>query len=111
MVCFQTKNPNLGKILEGLRMKNVCVFYDHLEYFTAIWYSLWSFGILFTFWYVWTKKNLATLPGHGSSFFNFKMFFRPKDLSDQMCDTQKRNIPRAVDMYICTHNDHVVAYV
>jgi hypothetical protein len=27
----------------------------------AIWYSLWSFSILFPFWYVWTKKNLAAL--------------------------------------------------
>jgi hypothetical protein len=43
--------------------------FDHLEYFMAIWYnlrqlcsySLWWFGIFFTFWYVWTKKNLATL--------------------------------------------------
>jgi hypothetical protein len=44
-------------------MQNVVIFYDHLEYFAAIWYSLWPFGIvcghseyLFTFWYVWTKK-------------------------------------------------------
>jgi hypothetical protein len=29
----------------------------------AVWYSLWSFGILFPIWYVWTKKNLATLVG------------------------------------------------
>jgi hypothetical protein len=34
----------------------------------AIWYNLWPFGIacghfvyFFPFWYVWTKKNLATL--------------------------------------------------
>jgi hypothetical protein len=27
----------------------------------AVWYSLWSIGTLFPFWYVWTKKNLATL--------------------------------------------------
>jgi hypothetical protein len=27
----------------------------------AVWRSLWLFGILFPFWYVWTKKNLATL--------------------------------------------------
>jgi hypothetical protein len=27
----------------------------------AFWYSLWSFGTFFTFWYVWTKKDLATL--------------------------------------------------
>jgi hypothetical protein len=34
--------------------------YDHLVYFTAIWYSF-SFGIFFPFWHVYTKENLATL--------------------------------------------------
>jgi hypothetical protein len=48
-------------------MENVGIFYDHLEYFTAIWCNFWPFGIdsgtyiFFPFWYVWTKKNLATL--------------------------------------------------
>jgi hypothetical protein len=27
----------------------------------TVWYSLWSFGIFFPIWYVWTMKNLATL--------------------------------------------------
>jgi hypothetical protein len=27
----------------------------------AVWYSLWSFWNIFPFWYVWIKKNLATL--------------------------------------------------
>jgi hypothetical protein len=69
MVYFETKYTNLIKILENLGMENVGIFYDHLEYFTALWYnlwpfgigSLWSFSIFFPFWYVWTKKNLATL--------------------------------------------------
>jgi hypothetical protein len=46
MVCFQTKNPNFGKNLEGLGMENVVLFYDHLEYFTDIWYNLQSLGIV-----------------------------------------------------------------
>jgi phosphotransferase system glucose/maltose/N-acetylglucosamine-specific IIC component len=60
-------NSQLWSNLEGLGFENVVIFYDHLEYFTAIWYNLWPFGIFcgylvfFTFWYVWTKKNLATL--------------------------------------------------
>jgi hypothetical protein len=37
--------------------------YDHLEYISTIWYYLWPFCIFLTFWYVWTKKNLATLLG------------------------------------------------
>jgi hypothetical protein len=33
MVCFQTKNPNLGKILTALDWKRLTyVFYVHLEY-------------------------------------------------------------------------------
>jgi hypothetical protein len=42
MVCFQTKNPNLGKFWGPF---NVGIFYDYLEYFMAIWYALWPFGI------------------------------------------------------------------
>jgi hypothetical protein len=49
-------------------MVNVGIFYDHLEYFMAICYNLWPFGIacghlfyFFPIWYVLTKKNLATL--------------------------------------------------
>jgi hypothetical protein len=26
-------------------MENVFIFYDHLEYFSIIWYNLWQFGI------------------------------------------------------------------
>jgi hypothetical protein len=37
MVSFQTKNPNLGKFWRGPRLKNVDIFYGHLEYFTDIW--------------------------------------------------------------------------
>jgi hypothetical protein len=44
MVCFQFKNPNFGK--EGLGMENLVIFYDHLEYFTAIWYNFGLFSIV-----------------------------------------------------------------
>jgi hypothetical protein len=40
---FKPKIPILVKF-KGLGMKNVVILYDHLEYFTAIWYSLWLFG-------------------------------------------------------------------
>jgi hypothetical protein len=38
-------------------MENVGIVYKHLEYFTAIWYILWQFGLFFPFWYVRTKKS------------------------------------------------------
>jgi hypothetical protein len=48
-------------------MENVCIFYDHLVYFTAIGNILWPFGIFCgnlvyfpPFWYF-GPKNLATL--------------------------------------------------
>jgi hypothetical protein len=53
MVYFQTKKSKLGYILEGLEC-NICiaifgifyVFYEHVEYFTAIRYNYISFLIL-----------------------------------------------------------------
>jgi hypothetical protein len=45
MVCFQTKNPNLGKFCRVLLWKILGLFYDHLVYFTAIGNILWPFGI------------------------------------------------------------------
>jgi hypothetical protein len=71
---FSNQKFQFGEILECLGMENVGIFYDHLEYFPSIWYNLWlfdmaghhlvyfsQFGIFFPIWYVWTKKNLATL--------------------------------------------------
>jgi hypothetical protein len=42
---FKPKIPlwvNFG----GLKIEYVCIFYNHLEYFTATWYNLWLFGIV-----------------------------------------------------------------
>jgi hypothetical protein len=45
--------------LEGLGIENVVTFYDHLEYFTALWYNLQPLGIA---------------SGHLVYFFCFGMF-------------------------------------
>jgi hypothetical protein len=48
MVCFQTKNSNLGKFWRALhRMEYAGMLYSHLEYFTVIWYILCPFGNVF----------------------------------------------------------------
>jgi hypothetical protein len=60
MVCFQTKNPNLGKFLRALDGKMLIYFmtiwnilrtfgkfYDHLVHFVLIWYSFSGFGIMY----------------------------------------------------------------
>jgi hypothetical protein len=69
MVCFHTKNPNLGKLWRALDWRMFYIFYGHLEYF-------WRFGIRYdhfkhfvSIWYIFpilvscTMKNLATLVG------------------------------------------------
>jgi hypothetical protein len=43
---FSYQKSQFGEILEGHRMENIGILYDHLEYFTAIWYGLWTFGIV-----------------------------------------------------------------
>jgi hypothetical protein len=42
LVSYQ--KSQFGYILEGLGKENVGIFYDHLEYFTALWCMLWPFG-------------------------------------------------------------------
>jgi hypothetical protein len=44
MVYFRTKNPSLGKFLDGFGTKKVGILYGHLKYI------LWPFGILKAFW-------------------------------------------------------------
>jgi hypothetical protein len=67
MVCFQTKNPNLGKFWRALEWKMSIYFiaiwnilrtfgkcYDHLVHFVLIWYIFSGVGIT-------RQQNLATL--------------------------------------------------
>jgi hypothetical protein len=63
MAYFQTNTPNCGKLWWVLQWKNVYTFYGHLVYCTAMWYTLWPFGIfyghlvyLIPFWYVVLRK-------------------------------------------------------
>jgi hypothetical protein len=62
------------------------IFNGHFVKFMAVWYmyvpSLWSIGIFFAFWYVWTKKNLATLTYNYLSKQDCQMvYFQTKNLS------------------------------
>jgi hypothetical protein len=54
MVCFQTKNPNLGKFWRALEWK----FYGHLNYFMVIWYILWPFGNVVVIWYIFLRFGI-----------------------------------------------------
>jgi hypothetical protein len=38
--------------LKGFGKENVGIFYAHLEYITAIWYILWSFGYFVVIWFI-----------------------------------------------------------
>jgi hypothetical protein len=61
MVCFQTKNPNLGKFLGVLQWKMMVIFYGHLVHFTVFCYILWTFDIV--------RGNLVYFP----SFWYFEL--------------------------------------
>jgi hypothetical protein len=85
MVYFNNKNSQFGYILEGLGMENVGIYYDHLEYFTAILYhlwpflkSLWSFGYFFLVLECLYEQNLATLVGKNTT--GFSQVSKPVDL-------------------------------
>jgi hypothetical protein len=47
-----------GYVLEGFGMENVATFYGHLEYITAIWYYLGSFGNLIVRWYIFLRFGI-----------------------------------------------------
>jgi hypothetical protein len=87
MVYFQTKNPDLGKFWMALEWKMLVYFmtiWDILGplgiiYCHLVWYSLWSFGTFFPFWYVWNTKNLATLALTQIRRHNNKKTFPPKN--------------------------------
>jgi hypothetical protein len=57
--CFQTENTNLNEFWRVLQWKMLAHFIGHLDYFTSIWYILWSFGIFFHV--LVPRKNLAAL--------------------------------------------------
>jgi hypothetical protein len=63
------QKSQFGYILEGLGMENVGIFYDYLEYLTAIWYILWQFctvcGHLVQFVVIWCSLwSFGTVCGH-----------------------------------------------
>jgi hypothetical protein len=43
---FSNQNSKFGKILEGLAVEDVGIFYGHLVHFTVFWYILLTFGIV-----------------------------------------------------------------
>jgi hypothetical protein len=59
MVCFQTKNPNLGKFLRALEWKiHTYIFLVILEYFKVIWYILRPFGNVVVIWYIFPRFGI-----------------------------------------------------
>jgi hypothetical protein len=64
-------------------MENVGIIYDHLEYFTDIWYILMPFGIIFDIWYIFhllvcLDQEKSGCPGKKLKSINLKFpFLRP----------------------------------
>jgi hypothetical protein len=66
---FSNQNSQFGYILEGLGMKNVCIFSGHLVYFMAIWNIFGQLEAFFLFWYavprkIWQPSSSHTHRGH-----------------------------------------------
>jgi hypothetical protein len=84
---FSNQKFKFGYILEGLGIKNVVIFLDHLEYFTATWYNLWPFGIVCgrfgTFFpvLVYSDQEKSGNPGQPSTDFLFAF----ESLPDNAC--------------------------
>jgi hypothetical protein len=74
MVCFQTKNSNLGKFLRALDWKMFIYFMAtwNLGNVMAIWYILYSFGTFFRFEYHVPKKS-----GSPDFYIPHKMMWNP----------------------------------
>jgi hypothetical protein len=47
-------------------MEKVGIFYGHLEYIAAIWYTLWPFGNLVALWYIFTRFGILCKEKSGS---------------------------------------------
>jgi hypothetical protein len=74
MVCFQTKNPNLGKFWR----ENAGIFYCHLEYCTVIWYILWPFGKVVVIWYLFLRFGILCQEKSGNPGFESIFFLQQK---------------------------------
>jgi hypothetical protein len=86
---FKPKIPNLGKFRE---MVNVGIFYDHLECFMAVWYSLWSFG-RFPNLVCFDQKNLATLVPNGICTSSLCDFFSREKKSVSFFHSSSASVP------------------
>jgi hypothetical protein len=75
---FSNQKYKFEYILEGLGMKNVGLFYGHLECNKAIWYILWAFGNLVAIWYIFQCFGILNIEKSGNPVldpFSFSPFF------------------------------------
>jgi hypothetical protein len=53
-------------------MENSGIFYSHLEYFTVIWYILWSCGNVVVVWYIFYRFGILCQEKSGNHANNLK---------------------------------------
>jgi hypothetical protein len=122
MVCFQTKNPDLGKFCRLLLWKILVyfmtiwfilqsfqIFYCHLVYFVVIWYI--SPILVFR-----TKKNLATL--NVTNFFrnDYLITFVCKRRSTEgsfklVCISKNLKRDRFLELALAFHSFHLKQFI
>jgi hypothetical protein len=81
--CFRTKNPNLGKFLEGLAMEDVGIFYGHLVHLTVFWYILWTFGIYCGNWVYFPRFGILYQEKSGNPAMDAIHFFALSEILPQ----------------------------
>jgi hypothetical protein len=95
MVCFQTKNTNLGKFWRALYWKMfIYVFHGHLEYFMDIGDILWLFGTFCV--------HFVHFSGFGSMYQ--EKSGNPATTADRKCAAEK--FQRRQCLPTCVHNVH-----
>jgi hypothetical protein len=107
MVCFQTKNPNFGHIWRVLEWKMLLYFYDHLEYFTATWYNVWSFGVVcghLVYSYVLVCLDQEKSGNPGADVFFAEKMKNKIALPDECQDNSFIKLPIAISSYFLPRN-------
>jgi hypothetical protein len=73
MVCFQTKNPNLGKFWRAFELKIVVYFMVIRNILRSFGVFLWPFGNVAVIWYIFTRFGILCLEKSGNPVANLQL--------------------------------------
>jgi hypothetical protein len=73
MVCFQTKNPNLGKFWRAFELKIVVYFMVIRNILRSFGVFLWPFGNVAVIWYIFPRFGILCLEKSGNPVANLQL--------------------------------------